>query len=491
MEEEIRYLLDRGEDGDDEEAVRLCDEALRGVPGDATMLALKSEALRNLDMYEEAVELARQATLARNGAAFTHFAYGSALLDLAEEEDRPELLERAEAALREAIDRDEKHSEARFWLAEALARRGEGSAAVEELARLGVDDEWSGPKVARLVRLIADGARPRLPAEREPGHRHPDACRSLAIALRAAGAMEAARAELEEARRADPLSPELDFQSAVTAYVSGDPAEALRLAQPALAFPRLVDAAELAATCALALGDAAEAEQHLRDALRRAERLGAPEAYLMHLDTRIKAVEGSSEDVPGPPSLVAPPEQEIPASAARDKWSVVGFASREEYATTMAATAMARLEDAAKPEVAARFIARTARYYAPPEMADDCWKGASRQMGPAWESLAAGERLQVAGILLVGEWLAGAHGLPSVDGAVLALAAVGSLRSSAKLRRMPEETLQQVEEVATGVGAAPRPMPLDEAWQWVARVLGPVDGEGLLHAVAAAPRDDG
>lgn len=120
MEDAIRYLLDRGEDGDDEEAIRLCDQALALAPGDATMLVLKSEALRNLDMYEEAVGFARQATLARNGAGFTHKALGLALLDLAEDLDDAALLVEAEGALRAAAERDAEDPEIRV-----LARRGE------------------------------------------------------------------------------------------------------------------------------------------------------------------------------------------------------------------------------------------------------------------------------------------------------------------------------------------------------------------------------
>ncbi|MBP7562051.1 MAG: tetratricopeptide repeat protein [Armatimonadetes bacterium] len=488
MDETIRYLLDRGEDGDDEEAIRLCDEALAAAPGDATMLVLKSEALRNLDFYEEAVELARQATLSRNGAGFTHKALGLALLDLADEEEEPSLIPAAEEAFRAAQERDPEDGEIRYWLAEAHARQGQGGRAVEELARLGVEVGWLSTTVARLVRLVGDGARPRPPLERTAALRHPDACRSLAIALRAVGEWEAAYAEIAEAMRVDPIGPELDYQAAAIAYSMGEYERALELVAPALWFPSFVEAAELAAVCFHRLGKAQEARRYYRDATERGERYGAPEQYLMHLDRQVKMLEEGGADLAEPTDVLAPPEWAIPYSAAREQRITLGFHSVDEYRRTMARMAATRVAESPQAEFTARYIARTARHYAPPKLAEQAWDRAMGQAGAAWELMDVGERQQLAGLLVVGEWLSGPDGTSPVDAAVLPRAALGLARSAAEARIVDESLHERLNALAAELEGSPSPLSLAHAWDLVAELLGPPGQAGPLQAVLMSPR---
>lgn len=488
MEEAIRYLLDRGDDGDDEEAVRLCDEALCRAPGDATMLVLKSEALRNLEMYEEAVVFARQATLARNGAGFTHKALGLALLDLAECEEDGGSLREGEAALRAGLERDPDDGDLRYWLAEAHARQGHGDRAVEELARVGVEAGWTSTTVARLVRLAMEGTRPRPPLEREVALRHPDTCRTLGIAMRAAGAVSEAYLEIAEAMRVDPMSAELDYQAAATAAVEGRHEHALSLLSPALEFPSFVEAAELAAACAIRLGRGPEARRHLRDAVERAERYGAPEGYLMRLDRQVQLLEEGGEGIADPADVLAPPEWEIPYSAAREQRLAIGFRSFDDYRATMGRRAARRFAESTLPEFTARYIARTARHYAPRELADRAWEGAMGQVGAAWDLMDGGERQQAAGLLVIGEWLSGADGEGTGDAAVLPAAALGLARGAVEARVVDEALRTRIESAVGAIQGAPRPIALSRAWELVGGLLGAPGEAGPLQEVLAAPR---
>lgn len=345
--------------------------------------------------------------------------------------------------------------------------------------------------VARLVRLISEGARPRPPQQREASLRHPDACRSIGIALRSVGALDEALEEFREAARVDPLSPELDYQVAVVSYIRGGSEDALALLELALSFPTFAEAAELAAACASRMGRRVEAIEYLRDATRRAELAGAPERYVMRLDRQLRAMQDGDAARIEPVALSVPSEEEIPCSGSRERSVTLGFRSLDEYRGAMARLAVARFAQSAEPEFTARYIARTAQHYAPPELSERAWSRAMAQAGDVWDSMDGGERYQFAGLFVLGEWLSGPDGTSPVDAAALPAAALGLARAAAEVREVNEGLRERLSAIAAGIEGSPRPLGLSQAWDLVAELLGRPGQAGPMQAILASPRAGG
>jgi len=489
MTEQIRLLLDRGDDGDDEEALRLCEGELAQALGDADVLVLKSEALRNLDMYEEAVGAARQAVSARNGAAFTHLALGEALLDLHDGTDDPGVLAEAEQSLVAATERDAESWRSWYWLAEARYRRGDAQGALDVMPWVAQQSGFDPAYVSRAARLVADGARPRPLAERSGAGRHPDVCRLLGIALRAAGEHASAREELLFAQGFDPVSPELDYQLALTAFAAGDPSGALEHLLLISWLPAFYEVAELAAHARLALGQTADAARLMEDSLRRAREAQAYPDTLDRLERSVLALtearQGSRAAERLPPVDLDPVRQTLLASI---REPMFGLACRtfEDHCLEMGRLACARYEASGRSLDLAKFIARTARIYAHPDLAQATWESAEGQLGDVWGALEDGERLMVSGLLVLGAWLRNSEEFQGKDGRVLAAGAAALAAEAVRERAVPDELRARAEGLTDTVAAEPGPVPVHVAEGYLDEVLGRERAGGLVREVLAA-----
>lgn len=484
MEREIRYLLDRGAEGDDQEALRLCDEALASGGVSPELLVLKSEVLRNLELYAEAVEAARTAARLRDGAASAHLAYAEALIDLADESGDDTLLEEAAAALDAAIERDRELWRAWYWRAELHVRRGQPGLALEILPWIALHTNWHVTYVRRTERLIFDGARPHPEGVRAPRALHPDVQRLLGIALRAAGDFPAAREEFVSAAHRDPLSPELAYQLALTELAAGFSHGALTWLEWPCQVEGFYEAHELAAITLLRQRRIPKAREHLEEAIRSARSLGADEAYVGRLE---KAALELSDKLADPRYALEPEQKsvhdEVLAAAAREQRLRTANRDFAAHCLQMARTACRRFEDFGRDPSVAWYMIRTAGVHSHPALSDAAWEGAQEQAGESWARLDDNERLALAGIMVLGEWLNASDDFDGKDWRVLAVATAKLVEGVARATG-DEASIGEAEEFAERVGAAPGSLDRDAAWGLVAQAIGPRGEAGLLQAAA-------
>jgi tetratricopeptide (TPR) repeat protein len=485
MDHDIRYLLDRGSDGDDEEALRLLDEALRVAPGNAGLLVLRSEALRNLELYTEAVEVARQACRAHESAGYTHAALGEALLDLAEDEDDPpELLREAEAALRAALLRSDELRSAEYWLAECLVRLGEKSEGLSRLAGVARASGWDGATVTRVARLIDEGVRPLPAEEREPARLHPDESFLLGAALRRANDLAAARVEFSLERDLDPLNREPDYELAWLAALEGDAKTALSLLEWPCGAEGFFEAWSLRGELLIGLGRVSEARTAFDRALHDARRW-AEEGIVESLELRALG----TPDAPSPERDGGLHEEVLRASL-REQRLAACHEKPVDHALQMARAAGERFDLwECSPEAAWR-IARTARAHGAPQLASEAWIAATKQSGEAWEVLTSGETHVVAGIIVLASWFAMTGEFEGRDCTVIAEAAFELMRRATADAKANDRNVAAYEERLAARRSeldaleAAGPMSLSESGRLVEAALGLPGGLGMLHELA-------
>jgi len=477
MDHDIRYLLDRGDDGDDEEALRTIDEALRLAPGNAELLVLRCEALRNLELYEEAIQAARAACRAHESSAHTHAALGEALLEWSDEADDPTAtLEEALEALERAVARSEEPIPADYWLAECLARLGRPGEAIVRLAGVARARGWDAACLARLERLLAEGERPVPHAERPAMHWHPDENLLLAIALRRAGDLDGARAELRSERALDPLSREPEHQLALLA----DPEVALALLKWPCSASGFHEAWTLRGELLATLDHPTEARSAHERALREGRRWVDPSG-LEALELRALGTDVARR---APQTL----QQEILEAMLRERRLAQAHADASEHCDAMARASAERWDELDRSGEAAWRIARTARAHCAPELSSEGWYAAVRQGGDPWESLTAAEQQAVSGLIVVSTWFANATDPQAWDASVIASAAfelirraTDEARASGRATERFERTLAGLAEVAASAGV---PMGLETAASFVEAAIGRPGETGLLHELA-------
>lgn len=477
MDHDIRYLLDRGDEGDDQEALRLIDETLRMAPGNAELLVLRSEALRNLELYEEAVEVARAACRAHESSSATHAALGEALLEWSDEADDPQaVLQEALAALERAVAREEEASAADYWLAECLVRLGRPAEAIVRLAGAARARGWDAACLARLERLLADGLRP-SPYEKRPfQYRHPDENLLLAIALRRAGDSDGSHAELLSERTLDPLSREPEYQIALIS----PPEEALGLLEWSCSAAGFHEAWTLRGELLADLGRATEARSAHERALREGRPWVGPDE-LEFLELRALGTPAPARDEP---TL----QQEILEAMVRERRLGQAHPSPVEHCEAMSRAAAGRWAQLERDAEAAWRIARTSRAHCAPELSSEAWYAAVRQMGDSWESLNTAEQQAVSGMIVLASWYAGCAEPSAHDSGVLAAASLELARraaSDARERgRAVEEIDATIDELSRRVAEAGEPMELSAAGAVVEAVLGRPGETGVLHLLA-------
>jgi tetratricopeptide (TPR) repeat protein len=486
MDHHIRYLLDRGEDGDDEEALRLVDDALVQAPGMADLLVLRSEALRNLDLYEEAVAAARSASRAHESAAHTHAALGEALLDLADENDDPALLEEAKEAFEAALVRDPDLSSAHYWLAECSIRLGSASEGLVRMAGVARTTGWDQAALTRVARLVDEGVRP-LPLEDRDGPRwHPDENLLLGMALRRAGDLEGARTEFDTERTFDPLSREPDYQSARVTALAGDSTGALdQLTWPCEA-EGFYEAWVLRGEILASLGRATEARAAIEHALPAARRWADP-SVVEALEIRLlNPLEGAAPSAADGANL----QDEILRAMLREQRLASAHDSPQSHSLQMARAAMARYAQSGRSEDAAWRIARTARAHTDPRLAGEAWSAGVTQAGDAWEELTTTEGLALSGLIVLAAWFATSGEFEGRDCGVLAAGALALTEHAIRDAEQHGRTVTAYDERLEGMRAQLRaleaegPVGLDAAGRFVEAVIGLPGGVGLMHELA-------
>ncbi len=485
MDHHIRYLLDRGGDGDDHEALRLVDEELTRAPNNAQLLVLRSEALRNLEMYGDAVEAARAASRAHESAAYTHAALGEALLDLAEEEDDEALLGQAGEAFQAALLRDPELWSAHFWLAECTIRLGAADDGLVRMAGVARATSWDQAALTRVARLVADGVRPIAQAEREAQRTHPDENLVLGIALRRAGDLAAAGQEFETERRLDPLSREPAYQLARVEALAGNLPEALaQLAWPCDA-EGFFEAWVLRGQVLQALGRATEAKASLERALPPARRWSDP-AEVEALELRLLEPDGDGAWRQDGDSL----QEEILRAMVREQRLASAHDSPQAHCLQMARAATEVYERAGRAEETAWRIVRTARAHSAPQLASEAWSAAVNQAGDAWEVLTVSETAALAGIIVLASWYATSGEFEGRDCAVLGAAAVSLAEHAVRDAEANGRTVTAYDELLNRWRAELReaaeagPTTMDGAGRIVGEAIGQPGGAGLLHELA-------
>lgn len=486
MDHHIRYLLDRGEDGDDEEALRLIDDALIQAPGVAELLVLRSEALRNLDLYEEAVAAARSASRAHESAAYTHAALGEALLDLSDENDDPALLEEAKEAFEAALLRDPDLSGAHYWLAECSVRLGSAPEGLVRMAGVARTTGWDQAALTRVARLVDEGVRPLPLMEREGPRWHPDENLLLGMALRRSGDLDGARTEFDTERTFDPLSREPDYQYARANALAGDAAGALeQLAWPCAAegfYEAWVLRGEILAT----LGRPTEARAAIEHALPAARRWAEP-AVVEALELRLlNPLEGGAPSAEDGVSL----QDEILRAMLREQRLASAHDSPQSHSLQMARAAMARYAESRRAEDAAWRIARTARAHTDPRLASEAWTAAVTQAADAWDELTTTETLALSGLIVLAAWFSTSGEFEGRDCAVLAAGALALTEHAIRDAEAHGRTVTAYDEKLDNMRGQLRaleaegPVRLDHAGRYVEAVIGLPGGVGLMHELA-------